>query len=220
MVHQESKQEKWDQRFARQHQLPPVAVVLERNVHLLPAKGRALEIACGLGANSLLLAAHGLHVDAWDISAVALEKLSQRAEEQSLHIQTRHTDVEASFICPPNHYDLIIVGRFLYRALCQPLINTLKPGGLLFYQTFTANNKHRHSCSNDSAHTHSPCNDAYKLQVNELLQLFAPLELVYYREEGLIDNAFTEGSTDSNLTNLTNLTNQACYIGRKPAAEQ
>src|SRR5882724_1266274 len=46
--------------------------VLVENVHLLPTHGRALDVACGLGAGSIFLARHGLKVVAWDISPVAI----------------------------------------------------------------------------------------------------------------------------------------------------
>jgi hypothetical protein len=33
-------------------------------------------------------------------------------------------------------YDVIVVSYFLYRPLLPPISQALKPGGLLFYQTF------------------------------------------------------------------------------------
>ena len=48
----------------------------------------------------------------------------------------------------------------------------LKPGGLLFYQTFT-----RHKLDKSG-----PSNPDYLLARNELLQLFAPLTVIYYQE--------------------------------------
>jgi len=46
---------------------------LTQNQHLLPSQGTALDLACGQGGNSQLLAKAGLDVLAWDSSAVAIE---------------------------------------------------------------------------------------------------------------------------------------------------
>lgn len=52
-------------------QLQPSQVLLD-NSHLLPASGRALDLACGLGANALYLAKRGMTTSAWDLSPVQL----------------------------------------------------------------------------------------------------------------------------------------------------
>jgi len=183
---------KWDQRFARAKAINPPAQVLQRNSHLLSSKGRALEIACGLGGNSLFLAGQGYQVDALDISGVALQKLSAEAERRGLFVNTVRTDVEKQFSNTAS-YDLIVVSHFLYRPLCPALAKALKPGGLLFYQTFTR----------DARPDNGPSNPAWCLRRNELLELFAGLELVYYREEAEL------GQCDTKVGGL------ACYVGRK-----
>ena len=75
---------------------------------------------------------------------------------------------------PPSSFDVIVVSQFLHRPLCVALINALKPGGLLFYQTF---NIHRQP-------KHRPGNPAYLLSSNELLSLFSSLTIRIYQEEG------------------------------------
>jgi tellurite methyltransferase len=45
----------------------------------LPDDGRALDLACGLGGNSILLAQQGLKVDAWDIADVPVAALQELA---------------------------------------------------------------------------------------------------------------------------------------------
>jgi hypothetical protein len=69
-------------------------------------------------------------------------------------------------------FDVIVISRFLDRALCNAIMAGLKTGGLLFYQTFTRNKL-------DQA---GPSNPDFLLANNELLRLFAPLMLVYYQE--------------------------------------
>lgn len=165
--------EKWDQRYREtpdDHQPPPCRV-LQENHHLLPATGTALELACGLGANALLLARHGLTTSAWDISAVAIEKLKTQTGQLPLHAQVRDICLEPP---PTTSFDVIVVSRFLDRSLAPHIIGALHPGGLLYYQTFIC----------DAVTDEGPTNPIYRLADNELLHLFAPLRLVVYREEG------------------------------------
>ena len=72
--------EKWDNIFS-QADVKNISAneVLQQNTHLLPASGRVLDLACGLGGNALLLAQAGLETYAWDISAVALSRLQSAA---------------------------------------------------------------------------------------------------------------------------------------------
>ena len=63
---------------------------------------------------------------------------------------------------------------FLERRLAPALIAALRPNGLLFYQTF-----------NHIQLGRGPANPDYRLQDNELLRLFSPLAVRYYREDTL-----------------------------------
>jgi SAM-dependent methyltransferase len=68
---------RWDQRHGAAVDvgpLPPDA--LRGHLDLLPAGGRALDVACGRGAVARWLAAHGFTVDAVDTSPVGLAALA------------------------------------------------------------------------------------------------------------------------------------------------
>ncbi len=163
---------KWDQRYQAAERPNAAALVLQQNRHLLPPGGTALELACGLGGNALLLAEQGLHTSAWDLSATALDKLKVFARERQLLINTRLADLERE--APTvNQYDVICVTAYLQRPLCPRICAALKPGGLLFYQTFTA----------AKVHNGGPTNPAFLLLPGELLRLFEALEPLAYREE-------------------------------------
>ena len=163
-------QDRWDARY-RDKGLPGApATVLMENAHLLPRHGSALDLACGLGANSLLLAELGLETHAWDISPVAVEKLQAVAVERKLPIIAEAKDVLREII-PPARFDVIVVSHYLERALTQPIINALKIGGLLFYQTFT-----RTAVSDEG-----PEKAEWRLGDGELLSMFAPLRPIVYR---------------------------------------
>lgn len=163
---------KWNTRYREREAPTNAAKVVEENQHLLPNSGCALDLACGLGANALLLARAGLETYAWDISAVAIERLSDSAAVQNLSL---HTEVRDVSVQPPepNRFDVIVVSWFLERVLAPALVAALRPGGLLFYQTHTALR------IDDSG----PRNPDFLLQDNELLQLFAALKPRVYREE-------------------------------------
>jgi len=171
----QTTQDKWDKRY-REAGLPgaPAAVLLE-NIHLLPRHGTALDLACGLGANSLLLAERGLQINAWDISPVAIEKLRAIAVERQLPIVAEIKDALRDPI-PAAQFDVVVVAHYLERALTHAIIGALKVGGLLFYQTFTRT----------AVSVEGPQKDEWRLADGELLTMFAPLRPVVYREEGRI----------------------------------
>lgn len=189
----ETSADKWDRRFAERAAPGEPAAILRDNLHLLPASGRAAELACGLGGNAVALARAGLSVDAFDISAVALNKLAGYAAEHQLAIATHRCDLENSSFHSHGH-DVIVCAHYLYRPLCVDIISALRPGGLVFYQTFT-------TLRIDGA---GPSNPDFLLAPNELLQLFAGLDIVVYREEADV------GDTSRGLRNVAGL------IARRP----
>ena len=168
-------QAKWDKRYQDRDAEPRAASVLKENLHLLPKAGKALDLACGLGGNALLLAEQGLDVEAWDISPVAIDKLNQKAAGLTIHGKV--IDITAESLAADS-FDVIVISYFLDRDIVPAIIHALKPGGLLFYQTFNQNLLGR-----------GPGNPGYRLQENELLRLFAPLVVRFYREEEGSDEA-------------------------------
>ena len=186
-------QKKWDQRYSEPVFDEPMAVqVLRENRHLLPKSGDALDLACGLGGNALLLAKAGLQVQAWDLSPVAVEALQARVAQQAGTLQAFVRDVLEN---PPPavSFDVIVVSYFLDRALAKQLCEALRPGGLIFYQTFVR----------DKVSQQGPSNPEFLLAENELLSLFSTLRLRVYREEGRL------GDTKQGLRN------EALLVGQK-----
>lgn len=171
----QSLRAKWDQRYLGSDRFPPPAPVLGENLHLLPNRGRALDLACGLGANALLMAELGLEVVAWDLSPVAIERLRREADSRGLDILAQVRDVIEQ---PPGPgtFDIILVAYFLERNLAPALGDALRPGGLLLYQTF----------NREAVSDCGPSDTAYRLGINELLRLFPALIVRFYREEGRV----------------------------------
>jgi 2-polyprenyl-3-methyl-5-hydroxy-6-metoxy-1,4-benzoquinol methylase len=187
-----SSREKWNERYRDAAGVPQASRVLTEHLHLLPDHGRALDLACGLGGNAILLARQGLKTDAWDIADVPIAALQKTALEQQLPVRAEVRDVEADPPLPGT-YDVIVVSHFLDRDIIPALIQALKPGGLVYYQTFT-----RQRVSG-----RGPQREAFRLADQELLQLFSGLQILFYREEGRVGDV------------LQGFRDEAMLIGRK-----
>ncbi len=171
---------RWDRRY--QGVTPRdrrAAEVLEQNAHLLPRQGDALDLAAGVAANAFVLARLGLTVEAWDQSATATEIVKAHARETGLRVKACQRDV-VTLPPEPCSFDVVVVSAFLDRALCGSIVRALRPGGLLFYQTY---------CRTRVTQS-GPSNPAFLLADGELLELFSALVPVVYREEACLGDPF------------------------------
>ena len=187
-----SIKKKWNERYRAATGEGQASRVLKENLHLLPDNGCALDLACGLGGNAILLAQQGLKVDAWDVADVPIAALQEIALKRQLCIQAEVRDVEANPPVPET-FDVIIVSYFLDRDIIPALVQALKPGGLIYYQTFI-----RQRVSD-----RGPQRAEFRLADQELLQLFSGLQVLFYREEGCVGDV-QKGFRD-----------EAMLIGRK-----
>jgi len=138
------------------------------------AKGRALDVACGIGREAAYLAELGFAVDAVDASDVAIAAVRERAAERALDIEATRMDlpgVDAGFPRPP--YDVICCFYFLQRALLGRIAGALAPGGLVLYETFTRDHV-------EAVGGRMP--ERFLLEHNELLHAFDGLRILRYRE--------------------------------------
>ena len=127
---------RWDERY-RDSELaearPPDAL-LEHPALLayVPSEGRALDLACGAGAQSLWLAGAGLRVTALDVSPVAIELTNAAARRAGLDdaIVTRVIDLDAGFPTDLSDLDVVICQRFRHPSLSRAIVENLRPGGL------------------------------------------------------------------------------------------
>jgi len=162
----------WDSLYENADPIP-AARVLTENVHLLCSKGKALDIACGLAENSFLLARQGYQVHAWDNSRVAVDRVNKKATETGLSVKAEIKNV-INHTFPTEHYDVIVLTHYLEQSISPKIVSSLKPGGLLFYQTFTR----------EQVRASGPEELKYRLKPNEALSMFQGLSIVVYREEG------------------------------------
>ena len=172
--------QRWDAKYRDK----PVAVELapddwltEQVAGLKP--GRALELACGLGHNSIWLAQKGWRVDAVDVSSVGLEHARALALHSGATVNWIAADLK-DFIPEAEAYDLVLVFRFLDRLHLPVLIErSLGEGGLLLYETFTTSHLAR-----PGSHMKNP---AFALKQGELLRMFPRLETLAYADCSLPD---------------------------------
>ena len=136
--------------------------------------GRALDLACGQGRNTLYLAQEGFHVDAWDRDQESLDAIERKVRHRGLSaVTTRRVDLEQKPDLPGEAYDLIVVFYYLHRDLIPQIKKALAPGGVVVYETFLIDNHERFN---------HPRRKEFCLAHNELLTLFAGLRTVAYRE--------------------------------------
>ncbi|MGE0681634.1 MAG: class I SAM-dependent methyltransferase [Candidatus Binatia bacterium] len=153
------------------------APFLVKSLPLLP-RGHVLDVAAGSGRNTLYLAKQGFTVHALDRDPDALQALQAAAHEQQLsQVTVEVVDLEGeSFptqVFPMEAYDVVIVCFYLLRPLFPALLQTLKPGGVLLYETFLLENYERYR---------RPRHPVFCLQPHELRTLAAGLQILQYDE--------------------------------------
>jgi tellurite methyltransferase len=180
----------WDvkHRAAAQDKPPEPASIVRELLPLLPM-GPALDLACGTGRHTLLLASRHQPVVAVDWSPVALAILEQHARSLNFTfhhssgaefavpsavrgIQLVRADIE-SVVLPPDSFSLILCVQYLQRNLFPQMERALRPGGVLLFETFT--------CA-QLEFAGGPRNPAHLLELGELHDAFARLEILFYRE--------------------------------------
>jgi SAM-dependent methyltransferase len=157
-----------------QHMIEKTSDWVRRFSPLIREEGRVLDLACGSGRHSLLLAELGYRVEAVDRDAAALAGIAAQAPG----IVTRVADLEGG---PwPYHgcvFDGIVVTNYLYRPLLPMLLNALDENGVLIYETFMVGNER----------FGKPSNPAFLLRPGELLDVVRRRLAVVAFEQGEVD---------------------------------
>jgi tellurite methyltransferase len=179
----------WDARHREAAQNSPAepASIVSEWLPLLPS-GPALDLACGTGRHTLLLASQGMPVTAIDWSRTALDILEDRARKAKFRVcrvdsadladsRTRGIRlVEANLEeirLPPASCSLILCLQYLQRFLLAQMVSSLRPGGVLLLETFTRAQLN---------YAGGPRNPAYLLEPGELRTAFPELHILFYRE--------------------------------------
>ena len=165
---------------ASEHVTPQQPVpLLTEYAHLLPSNGSALDLACGAGRNAIFLAQRGLEVTGIDRSKDVLAEAEEAAEKSGVQVKWVAEDLETAthpLSLPQNHYDVITCFYYRDPRLYPQIFAALRPGGILFYETFTLD---------QLQHDFGPRDPDHLLAPGELLRVFQRLELLFYREMAL-----------------------------------
>lgn len=138
---------------------------------------RAIDIACGLGRNSIFLARHGWQVTAVDISEVALGHLRELAAAEALPIVCRQADLEQTSRLPesllaPDSYDLAVMFRYTSLELIEPLRHGLRIGGGLIVEEHMTT----------EAQVIGPQDPRFRVAPGALREAASRLDIIDYRE--------------------------------------
>jgi len=150
--------------------------------------GKILDVATGRGRHAIYLASKGFSVHGIDRDADALHELQAQADRAGLSsITTESIDLEIDPQHPPDLgtavYDVILVFFYLYRPLFPQLIQALKSGGVIMYETFLLDNH---------IHRQHPRRKEFCLEANELITLLQGLRILHYDEGDHEDSSAKE----------------------------
>lgn len=172
--------EKWNQKYQTDEYISGTGPCewLVKNAELLTGKGKALDIACGEGRNTVYAASLGYDALGIDISEAGVRKTQALAKEKKCSIDTLVTDLD-DFEFSENTFDLVLCFNFLDRRLFPGIRKTLKPGGLIFYETFNLDHL-----------KHTSFKREWVLEYNELLDQFKNFRVLRYREMNRDEKGF------------------------------
>lgn len=137
----------------------------------IPTHGQVLDLACGSGRHTRLLAAQGYRVLAVDRNLAAISELRELTG-----VTAQVMDLEGDdWPLAGQSFDGIVVTNYLWRPRLGELFALLRPGGVLIYETFMVGN----------AAYGKPSNPEFLLRPGELRERAAAA--------GLREIAFAEG---------------------------
>jgi SAM-dependent methyltransferase len=167
----EDKQ-RWNEKYLVAPMPQETSEILIENIHLV-TRGRALDIACGMGRNTHFMADSGFVVDAVDLSDYALSKIRQDDK-----INKIDADLD-TYVFEEDAYDLILKINYLDRKMFPGIINALKKEGIFIYETFVK--------TETGEGYHNPTNPDFHLDRDELPKAFGALEILFYKEQDAIN---------------------------------
>lgn len=163
--------------FYKKYQLSPTHSEILAAIPYLQG-GRALDVGCGQGRNTLYLSQHDFEVDAWDINPQSLQKLQQIIDAegiQNIYLQQRDLNADQSIT---GQYDFIcctVVMMFLDAQTVKPLIAQMQ-------QATEVNGFNLIVCAMDTPEIAVQADFPFAFKAGELSGLYEGWNIVKYNE--------------------------------------
>ena len=153
------------------HEIDSPSQWVRRWAGLIAPRGRVLDVACGTGRHVRYLRGLGLRVVAVDRAAAALENLKGIEG-----VEVLAADIESGpWPFPSAAFDAVVVTNYLHRPLFPSLVDALRQGGVLIYETFAEGNELYGK----------PSNPNFLLRRDELLEQLRGLSVIAF-EQGFV----------------------------------
>lgn len=156
------------------HGLGPVSSWVQRWTPLAAPHSTVLDIACGRGRHMQWFAEKGHQVTGVDRSPEAIKAVTDFGEAVLADIENDAWPLMNG--TQVRQFGAVVVTNYLWRPLFPVIIQSLAPGSVLIYETFTQGNET----------VGKPSRPDFLLRPAELLVTFATLRLVAF-EEGFLD---------------------------------
>ena len=163
--------------FNKKYQLSPTHSEILAAAPYLQG-GRALDVGCGEGRNSLYLNQQGYQVDAWDVNPLSLQNLHEIITAESIeHIDVQQRDLNADQSIT-GAYDFIcctVVMMFLEAKTVKPLIQQMQ-------KATNINGYNLIVCAMDTSDIPAQPDFPFTFKAGELSALYAGWKIVKYNE--------------------------------------
>jgi len=174
-----NSKEKWEKKHEERLKTLKEPAPNERLKNLAPYfnGGFALDLACGLGGNSIFLAGQGYEVKAVDLSVTAINFVVDQAEKLGLKVDASVRNLSDFSRLPfaQNSIDLVVISYYLDRQLFTYTNDLIKEGGYFFIETyFDSPNIRDRKVSGE-----------FMLRPQELLDEFRGWQVLYFEENEL-----------------------------------
>jgi SAM-dependent methyltransferase len=156
------------------HGTAPASDWVQRWSRLVANRGVVLDVACGQGRHARWFHERHHPVVLVDRSREAIESIAIPAAACEAVV----ADIEnGPWPFAGRQFDAVVVTNYLWRPLLPTLLDSLAPGGVLIYETFTQGNET----------VGKPSRPDFLLRTGELLDLCKGLRVVAF-EEGCLDS--------------------------------
>ena len=165
----------WDKKYNNEEYVfgKTPAKFLSQNYSYIPAGSRVLDMGMGEGRNAVFLARKGYKVTGVDISSVAVKKARLLAREFGVRINTVVASLN-NYKIPKGSLDAVVCFYYVDRTLNKRMMEWLKPGGILIYESHTDNQR--------KAKGNEGYDKRYLLRVGELMSMFKGMRVLKYEE--------------------------------------